>query len=667
MFGNNNSGASKNLFGSAGGASSPFGSNTNTSNAGSTGPSLFGNVGATPAGGASSSPFGGNSGTQNSLFGSGTTSNTTSSSFGSNTATSGGAFSFGQAQKPAGQPSTLSFGGSSTPAKTEAATPNATAGGNLFGGGAGGSAFGASTTPGPSGGSLFGNNSTTPAGPPPATKTPMFGGGLNAGSSTTPTSTTPFSTTPAATQPQTSGGLFGTAASTSTTPKPAFGSTPAAGAAGGSGLFAPKPAGTSTPTTAADSTPKPSLFGTTTPAAGAAPSTQGSSLFKMPSAGGDSAAKPAFSLGGNTTASTGASTPSLGAPAASAAAPQKSLFPTLGGTTSSAAPSSTPAAAPTTGLFAPKPSTSAAPGAAATTSAPATTSAAAAPLGGLFGKPAASTPSTQPAAATTTAAADKTTTATAAPSTTATAGAPAGTGANVLGQSTTGPAPPAQSRLKNKTMDEIITRWATDLTKYQKEFREQAEKVAEWDRMLVENGTKVQKLYGSTVDAERATQEVERQLASVEGQQDELSSWLDRYEREVDEMVSKQGSPGENMAGPDQERERTYKLAEKLSERLDEMGKDLTSMIEEVNSASASLSKTNRADEPISQIVRILNSHLSQLQVIDQGTSELQAKVAAAQKAGQSISSRLGYGYASPGLGGGQAADDFYRSYMGRR
>lgn len=44
-----------------------------------------------------------------------------------------------------------------------------------------------------------------------------------------------------------------------------------------------------------------------------------------------------------------------------------------------------------------------------------------------------------------------------------------------------------------------------------------------------------------------------------------------------------------------------YKLAEKLSERLDEMGKDLTSMIEEVNSASASLSKTNRADEPVCQ------------------------------------------------------------------
>lgn len=216
-------------------------------------------------------------------------------------------------------------------------------------------------------------------------------------------------------------------------------------------------------------------------------------------------------------------------------------------------------------------------------------------------------------------------------------------------------------------MDEIITRWATDLTKYQKEFREQAEKVAEWDRMIVENGTKVQKLYGSTVDAERATLEVERQLASVEGQQEELGAWLDRYEREVDEMMSKQVGPGEALQGPDQERERTYKLAEKMSDRLEEMGKDLTSMIEEVNGVSATLSKTNKADEPVAQIVRILNSHLYQLQIIDQGTSELKEKIAAAQKTRQGLASKLGYRHGTPGVGNGSAADDFYRSYMGRR
>lgn len=157
------------------------------------------------------------------------------------------------------------------------------------------------------------------------------------------------------------------------------------------------------------------------------------------------------------------------------------------------------------------------------------------------------------------------------------------------------------ARLKNKTMDEIITRWATDLAKYQREFKEQAEQVASWDRVLVENGEKIQRLYNSTHDAMKASHEIERQLVAVESQQDELSAWLDRYEAEVDDMFAKQVGPAEQLAGPDQERDRMYKLAEKLTERLDDMGKDLTKMIKEINDISATLTKgNNKPDDPVS-------------------------------------------------------------------
>ncbi len=105
-------------------------------------------------------------------------------------------------------------------------------------------------------------------------------------------------------------------------------------------------------------------------------------------------------------------------------------------------------------------------------------------------------------------------------------------------------------------MDDIITRWASDLSKYQKEFQSQAVKVAFWDRMLIENSEKIQKLYGSTLEAERATTEVERQLTAVESDQAELEGWLDRYEREVDGMIAQQVG-NEGGGGPDQERERT--------------------------------------------------------------------------------------------------------------
>ncbi|KAL4781701.1 Nsp1-like C-terminal region-domain-containing protein [Aspergillus varians] len=647
-----------------------FGSAGATPNTGSSG-GLFGNVGATTSG-ASSPSFGATSGTNqssSSLFGAGAGTGSSAPTFSFGNLGSGGA----SAATSGAQSPSLFGSASQTPNKPTETPASGSATSGLFGNAsnAGSGLFGAATaTPASSGAKpLFGGQpSTTPAGPPPQGSAPaqgqsLFGqqkpGGLF-GAATTSSGSQPSFAAPATSTPSPFGGagqstgnsLFKqpTQAAPANTP-----SSPAPG--GGGGLFANpstvKPAEATAAATTGANTAKP-LFGNA-PAAG----TQTSPLFAVPSSGADATSKSAFpSLTNNTNTQT----------PASSATPQKPLFPAIGGSTSSATPSSTPAAAPSGGLFG-----------GLGTSKPVETSTTqpAAPTGSLFNKPAGTTttqtPSTSGGTTTTGAVSKPSLAATSEPTTASTTSATTGTGTTTaiggpaLGASTAGPVPPAQSRLKNKTMDEIITRWATDLTKYQKEFREQAEKVAEWDRMLVENGTKVQKLYGSTVDAERATQEVERQLASVEGQQDELSSWLDRYEREVDEMMSKQVGPGESLQGPDQERERTYKLAEKLSERLDDMGKDLTSMIEEVNSASSTLSKTNKADEPISQIVRILNTHLSQLQTIDVGTSELQAKVAAAQKAGQAMSARFGHGYSMSGVGNGNVADDFYRSYMGRR
>jgi nuclear pore complex protein Nup62 len=152
-------------------------------------------------------------------------------------------------------------------------------------------------------------------------------------------------------------------------------------------------------------------------------------------------------------------------------------------------------------------------------------------------------------------------------------------------------------------MDEIITRWAADLSKYQKEFQTQAAQVAEWDKALVENTDKINKLYSKTFQAERDAGEVERQLSQMEDGQQELEVFLDRYEKEVEQMMRNKGvdgqGRGDGLRGPDQERERTYKLAEKLQDRLNELNKDLTEMIEEINNTSSTLSKTGKPDDPV--------------------------------------------------------------------
>ncbi len=58
--------------------------------------------------------------------------------------------------------------------------------------------------------------------------------------------------------------------------------------------------------------------------------------------------------------------------------------------------------------------------------------------------------------------------------------------------------------------------------------------------------------------------------------------------------------------------------------------------------------------------MRVLNGHLTQLQWIDTNAAALQAKVAAAQKA----STSMGNEHGGPES---EAAENFYRSYMGRR
>ena len=151
-------------------------------------------------------------------------------------------------------------------------------------------------------------------------------------------------------------------------------------------------------------------------------------------------------------------------------------------------------------------------------------------------------------------------------------------------------------------MDEILTRWATDLTKYTKEFKNHAETVAKWDQVIVDNSSKIDKLYVKTRTCEKQTMSVEMQLSAVENQQTELESWLTKYENDVEAMLSKEGATPSELGGPDQDRERTYKTAERLDDRLNEIGKDLSSMVDEVNAANAGLSKNGKADEPVSMI-----------------------------------------------------------------
>ena len=89
-------------------------------------------------------------------------------------------------------------------------------------------------------------------------------------------------------------------------------------------------------------------------------------------------------------------------------------------------------------------------------------------------------------------------------------------------------------------------------------------------------------------------------------------------------------------------------------------------MIEEINVASGKLSSNNagaasgqRQDDPLAQIVRVLNGHLQQLQSIDSGAADLGRKVEQAQREARSL--ERGQGIRDQGW-----VEGFGRSYLGR-
>lgn len=96
------------------------------------------------------------------------------------------------------------------------------------------------------------------------------------------------------------------------------------------------------------------------------------------------------------------------------------------------------------------------------------------------------------------------------------------------------------------------------------------------------------------------------------------------------------------------------------------MSHSLTSMIDEINAASSQLSSSSKnanaqqQDDPLAQIVRVLNGHLTQLQQIDSGAAALQKRVETAQKEARVLEG-------GRGIGGGGWVEDFGRSYGGRR
>ncbi|XP_041857886.1 nucleoporin 62 like [Melanotaenia boesemani] len=486
-------------------------------------------------------------------------------------AASGGGFTFGTSTQPSTNPTGgFSFG---TPAKSSA-------GGGGFSFGTPNSTFGLTATPQTTSATGLAMGST--AAPAPAAGSGFtLGGGLSAQTSTA--------------APAGGGFSFGTAPQVQAQPQPQPAGTTATTASsglsfGGFSFGAPKVQVTTAAPSTAAATGGGFSFGTTAPSNITQPQPQPASTATAPASQGGgfnfgvkpstTPAPPASTLAAPNIGPTLFASPVITTGVAAAAA--------VTGFTLGAPPplsvGTTTAPAAGSGLsFTLKPL-----GSAPSTSAPVSTAtSAAATVGAATGftlgfKPASSTSTTTTAAATTI---------------------------------TTTAAPPVMTYAQ---LEGLINKWSLELEDQERHFLQQATQVNAWDRMLVENGEKITSLHKEMEKVKLDQRRLNQELDFILSQQKELEDLLCPLEESVKEQ-----SGTIYMQNADEERERTYKLAENVDAQLKRMSQDLKEIIEHLNTSSGPADTS----DPLQQICKILNAHMDSLQWIDQNSVLLQRRV----------------------------------------
>ncbi|NXX87118.1 NUP62 protein, partial [Urocolius indicus] len=189
------------------------------------------------------------------------------------------------------------------------------------------------------------------------------------------------------------------------------------------------------------------------------------------------------------------------------------------------------------------------------------------------------------------------------------------TSAAAITTTTASSAPPVMTYAQ---LESLINKWSLELEDQEKHFLHQATQVNAWDRTLIENGEKITSLHREVEKVKLDQKRLDQELDFILSQQKELEDLLTPLEESVKEQ-----SGTIYLQHADEERERTFKLAENIDAQLKRMAQDLKDITEHLNTSRGPADTS----DPLQQICKILNAHMDSLQWIDQNSAVLQRKV----------------------------------------
>uniref|UniRef100_H0XM25 Nucleoporin NSP1-like C-terminal domain-containing protein n=1 Tax=Otolemur garnettii TaxID=30611 RepID=H0XM25_OTOGA len=159
-------------------------------------------------------------------------------------------------------------------------------------------------------------------------------------------------------------------------------------------------------------------------------------------------------------------------------------------------------------------------------------------------------------------------------------------------------------------LEGLINNWNLEMEDHERRFLHQATQVNAWGRALIENGEKITVLHAEMEKVKLDQKRLEQELDFILLQQKELEAMLTPLE---DSMKDQNG-----LAYPqhEDEREKTYKLAENIDIQLKRMGQDLKELIDRLNAFGNPVDP----NDPLQQICKIMNMHMDSMQWIDQNS-----------------------------------------------
>jgi nuclear pore complex protein Nup62 len=187
--------------------------------------------------------------------------------------------------------------------------------------------------------------------------------------------------------------------------------------------------------------------------------------------------------------------------------------------------------------------------------------------------------------------------------------------------------PPASvdklSRIRTKTIEEILQMWASELEENVNTFTESARLVQQWDSQLMESFNSIKKLQEDLAIAQQQQSALNRLVETVKINQNDLSILIDQLEKQSTPTTQTSNALSADVL----KREESFALAEEIDSALSTLMESLTGTVKSVNTYSER-GLENRSD--MLAIVRILNMHLQTLQWIDRETGELELRMSRA-------------------------------------